>query len=341
MKYRTGMYGGCFNPPHLGHVDCIIRAAGQCEKLYLVLDVGNRRDEIDSRIRYRWLYQLTQHIGNVKILFLEDPAPSKEAYTRDLWQADADKIKAEIGEKLDVVFCGSDYGEDSFWNICYPESDFVIFPRNEMNSTELRRDPYSHWDWLPDVVKPYYTKKVLLIGGESTGKSTLAMNLAHRFQGTYVEEAGKTMSERSGTDLLMLPEDFTEILLQHKLNEIKALERGSRLLFEDTDAIVTRFYMSFLKDGGIARNLPLAQAIDGLNGYDLILFLEPEGSIFTDDGSRSTVIRDDRLRYSEQIKDLLRTSGRSFVSISGDYEERYLTAVKLVSELLKPIKMDE
>ena len=67
-----------------------------------------------------------------------------------------------------------------------------------------------------------------------------------------------------------------------------------------------------------------------------MLFLEPEGSEFDDDGRRSAVIRDDRKRYSEQIKELLRQSGRSFISLSGDYEQRYESAGQLVNELLKP-----
>ena len=36
MKYKVGMYGGSFNPLHLGHINNIIRAANQCEKLYVV-----------------------------------------------------------------------------------------------------------------------------------------------------------------------------------------------------------------------------------------------------------------------------------------------------------------
>ena len=39
---------------------------------------------------------------------------------------------------------------------------------------------------------------------------------------------------------------------------------------------------------------------------------------------------------STQIKTLLRESGRSFVSLSGDYEQRYETAVRLCRELLAP-----
>ena len=209
MCYKVGMYGGSFNPLHMGHVDCILQAANLCGKLYLVLSIGVERNEINSRIRYRWLYQLTKHIGNVRILTIEDQAGTKEAYTREFWQADAEQIKSQIGEKIDVVFCGSDYDESSFWNICYPESELYIFKRNAISSTAIRKNPYLHWEWLPDIVKPFYVKKVLLMGGESTGKSTLTINLARRFNTNFVEEAGRELSEKSGTDQMMLSEDFT------------------------------------------------------------------------------------------------------------------------------------
>lgn len=334
MRYKVGMYGGSFNPLHMGHVDCIIQAANMCENLFVVLSIGTNRDEIDSRVRFRWLYQLTKHIGNVKIIMLEDKAETKSSYTEYYWMADAEIVKEQIGQKIDVVFCGSDYDENSFWNVCYPESELHIFERNEISSTEIRKNVYAHWDWIPNIVKPYYTKKVLLMGGESTGKSTLTINLANRFNTNYIDEAGRDISERSGTDLLMLSEDFTEILLQHKLNEIKAVEHSNKVLFIDTDALVTQFYMNFLEDPGIAKNKALSDAIDALNTYDLILFMEPDVA-FVQDGDRSTVIAADREKYSNQIKKLLEGHGRNFVCISGDYQQRYEKAVEAVSGLLE------
>ena len=128
----------------------------------------------------------------------------------------------KIGKKIDVVFCGSDYDEDSFWNRCYEESEFVVFPRNEYNSTEIRKNVYAHWDWLPQVVRSYYTKKVLLIGSVSAGKSTLTVNLAHFFNTVYLEEVGRELSALSGTDAYMLPEDFTAILVEHKAKDVAA-----------------------------------------------------------------------------------------------------------------------
>lgn len=333
MQYNVGMYGGCFNPLHLGHVDCIIQAANMCRELYIVLSVGNNRGEINYRVRYRWLYQLTKHIGNVKIITLFDDAATKADYTEEYWDNDAKKVKEQIGKPIDIVFCGDDYDENSFWNKCYPESEIYFFPRNGISSTEIRKNPYKRWDWIPNVVKPFFVKKVLLMGGESTGKSTLTINLANRFNTNYIDEAGRDISERSGTDMLMLSEDFTEILLQHKLNEINAINDSNKVLFIDTDALVTQFYMSFLNDPEIDRNKALSDAIDALNEYDLIMFLEPDVA-FVQDGDRSEVIRDDRETYSNKIKDLITSHGKNFIVINGTYQERYVKAVEAVEKLL-------
>ena len=333
MQYNVGMYGGSFNPLHLGHVDCIIQAANMCRELYIVLSVGNNRGEINYRVRYRWLYQLTKHIGNVKIITLFDDAATKADYTEEYWDSDAKKVKEQIGKPIDIVFCGDDYDENSFWNKCYPESEIYFFPRNDISSTEIRKNPYKRWDWIPNVAKPYFVKKVLLMGGESTGKSTLTINLANRFNTNYIDEAGREISERSGTDMLMLSEDFTEILLQHKLNEINAINNSNKVLFIDTDTLVTQFYMSFLNDPEIDRNKALSDAIDAVNEYDLILFMEPDVA-FVQDGDRSEVIRDDRETYSNKIKDLITSHGKNFIVINGTYQERYVKAVEAVERLL-------
>lgn len=333
MRYKCGLYGGTFSPLHMGHVRCIIESANQCGELVVVISEGVNRREIDIRLRYRWLYQLTKHIGNVRLLILQDVAVTKQDYNEKDWYADADKVKNFAGKNIDVVFCGNDYDQNSFWAKCYPEAEIIYFKRDGISSTEIRKNPLVHWDWLPDIVKPYYVKKVLLSGGESTGKSTLTINLAHYYNTNYVEEVGRDLSERSGTSRMMLPEDFTDILLQHKIREREAVLSSNRLLFEDTDCLITMFYLYFLEGKDKSGNEALANAISALNSYDLILFLEPDVE-FVQDGDRSAVIAADRLKYSNRIKSLYEEKGLRLEVITGDYEERFLKSVELINRLV-------
>ena len=112
------MYGGSFNPLHQGHVRCIIEAANQCKELHIIISNGKNRNEIGIRIKYRWVYQIIKHIGNVSLHILEDDSDSKENYTSEYWEDDSKKVKKMIGKKIDIVFCGDDYNEESFYAKC-------------------------------------------------------------------------------------------------------------------------------------------------------------------------------------------------------------------------------
>lgn len=332
--YQVGMYGGSYDPLHLGHLQCMIKAAGLCEELYIVISYWKHPSDVDIKVKIRWVYQLTKHLGNVHIITLEDKTLRKSDYIQEYWQEDCQIVKEKIGKKIDVVFCGSDYDESSFWNVCYPESEFVIFPRDQYSSTAIREDLYGHWEWMPQVVRSHFVKKVLLIGSESVGKSTLTINLANYFNTNYLEEVGRKLSELSGSDLYMLSEDFTRILLEHKAKEMRLIEQSNKVLFEDTDCLITRFFMGFLEDEGIEENAILAEAIAKINQYDLILFLEPDVT-WVQDGGRSEEIAANRIKFSEQIKEFYHSFGFEFVSIHGDYGERFDQAVKLVNQLIK------
>ena len=52
-KYKVGMYGGSFDPLHVGHIHDIIKAASMCEELYVMISWCEGRESVSKELRYR------------------------------------------------------------------------------------------------------------------------------------------------------------------------------------------------------------------------------------------------------------------------------------------------
>ena len=127
----------------------------------------------------------------------------------------------------------------------------------------------------------------------------------------------------------MNAEDLYENLLRQKINVMDGLKRANRVLFVDTDAITTLFYAGFLlsDEAERANCTRLAQVINKISAWDLVLFLEPTVA-FVQDGTRSEVIASGREAYSRRMKQLL-----EYTCLSGGYYERFVQAKELLAQI--------
>lgn len=277
--YKVGMFGGTFNPLHLGHVNNIIEASSICEKLYVILFYSKNIKEIDHRERFAWLKQITKDMPNIEVIEIGDSSESKKDYD---WQTGRDNVIKTIGD-IDVVFCGDDYKGTNTFESLYPKSEVYYFNRDLINisSTEIRQNPYNYFE--------YYTKKVIVVGTESCGKSTLVRNLAKLYNTEYVEEVGRDICDETGGIYNMQRKHFEEILFKQKYLETEKLKNANKILFVDTEALITLYYYKLLFEGTneYDKNIEeLAKIISKINHYDLWIYLEPDVK-WVQDGTRT------------------------------------------------------
>ena len=80
-------------------------------------------------------------------------------------------------------------------------------------------------------------------------------------------------------------------------------------------------------------NFPkIAESISALNNYDLYIFLEPDVE-WVQDGTRTYGDEDVRVANNVKLKEILKKNNISYVSVSGDYNERYERSKQLIKEM--------
>lgn len=341
--YKVGVFPGKFLPPHRGHLNSIFNAATQCEKLYVVVSdhpeiTKNVCEEsgirlMDMRMRAKWLSIELQKFDHIQVLMLDekDISPYPDGY-KD-W---SNLLYRIIPEKFNVIFGGeNDYKEPH--KEYFPNVEYVIFDpdrkRYPISATEIRSNPLKHWDYILGSARSHFVKRVLLTGSESCGKTTMAKYLAKIFHTSWAEEEGRYYSARylGGNEEVFALEDFGNIAIEQYQAENHALKTSNKVVFFDTDAVVTQFYSDLYlnKESDLVENF-----IDS-SRYDLVLCFAPDVK-WIDDGLRWN--SDDRVRRELHKKLKLMYKKRGFAykikDVNGSYNERLNTAIRLVENLL-------
>jgi NadR type nicotinamide-nucleotide adenylyltransferase len=227
---------------------------------------------------------------------------------------------------VDVFFSSEEYGDElarrmGIRHVMVDQSRSTV----PISATKVRQNPYAQWAFVPEVVRPYYIKRIVLTGPESTGKSVLAQKLAEHYQTNWVEEYGRTYCERFGTDLDDL--DFAHIAGGQLLLEDKAARQANRILFCDTDLIVTQIW----GDIYLQHCPQWILEMNHVRRYDLFLLLGTDIP-WVDDGTRGYA--EVRQWQWQRLKEELESRNLPYVMINGNFAERFDRAVAAVDKLL-------
>ena len=100
--------------------------------------------------------------------------------------------------------------------------------------------------------------RIVLLGAESSGKSTLCQALAIAYHTVWVPEYGRQLTEEKNGDLTFA--NHLHIGQRHVELEDEALPRASQYLFVDTNATTTMLYSYYYYQQCDPALLALAQA---------------------------------------------------------------------------------
>ncbi len=183
-------------------------------------------------------------------------------------------------------------------------------------------------------------KKIVIIGPESTGKSTLAAALARYFETRWVPEFAREFLLTNGTDyvfddlltiakgqLALEDEHYAELENQSQ----QLLEAGGRLpLFIDTDMYVMKVWCEFVF--GQCHPYVLEQIVE--RQYDLYLLCNTDLPWVRDE-LREYPDLETRQKLFLIYKDLMINQSVPWVEIKGQEGERLEQAIAAVEDVLR------
>ncbi|MFI8186560.1 AAA family ATPase [Actinacidiphila glaucinigra] len=345
-EFDHGLVLGKFYPPHAGHHHLVRSAAARCRRL-TVLVCASAVESVPLAERVAWMREVHPEAG-IDIVGAVDDIPVD--YTDPaVWDAHMAIFRAAVPEPVDAVFTSEPYGEELARRFgAVPVTVDLRRTAHPVSGTAVREDPVACWHHLAAPVRAALARRVVVVGAESTGTTTMARALAEHYRARggvweatrWVPEYGRTFSEEKYARLLATRPDATfdevtwnsddfEVIAERQLAEEDAAARtGSPVLFCDTDAMATTIWHERYMGG---RN-PRVEAVAARGRQHLWLLTDDAGVPFEDDGLRDG----EHLRswMTGRFRTELTRRGLPYVVLTGPHEQRLRTAVAAVEALL-------
>jgi nicotinamide riboside kinase len=212
----------------------------------------------------------------------------------------------------------------------------------------VRADPVGRWWDLPRATRAGLALRVVLVGAESTGKTTLAAGLAGALRARggawgatrWVPEYGRAYwmtrvaveraaNPLTGFDLDWRSAEFTHIAARQTREEEAAAREGGPVLVCDTDAFATALWHERYT-GRVSPDV--SPRVDTLPGRRLYLLADVADAPFVQDGWRDG----ERIREAMNARFVaaLDAAGATWRPVGGPWPARLPAALRHVDEAL-------
>lgn len=341
--HPLGLMIGHFEPLHLGHVRSVLHACGQVEKLVVFITPHphpNPHFTIGLKDKARWLTMAFADLPFVEIKLLPDMIlPSLED---DHSQIQIDTVNAKLETILQRFSELTAHGDQPwlFVDDSHPLANLPLClpvkttPRQpQYDSAKIHANPALHWQAIHPQARTSYTKTIAIVGGESSGKTTLLHKLANYYGASYALEMGRVFVETDlgGTELGMQYDDYPLMASDHE-QAIRAAKQlaPAPLTLVDTDFVTTQAFCEAYE--GEAHPF-LASCIDTF-GMDYTILLA-NNTPWVADGMRSLGSDNQREHFENRLKQIFARHHIEPIYIdSPDYHQRFLQAVNVIDDVI-------
>jgi NadR type nicotinamide-nucleotide adenylyltransferase len=355
--FDHGLVIGKFYPPHAGH-HFLIRTAADAARRVTVVVMAADVESIPLSERVRWLreaYADRPHVAVTGVVDnLEVDYGSDSAWAGHVALMREGLANGPHAAPVDAVFTSEPYGAELARR--FDAADVRLDTGREtfaVSGTKVRDDPIAFWDMLEPPVRGWFARRVVVVGAESSGTTTLSRDLSEALRARggphaltrWVPEYGRELTVvklalarvhavRSGApeptvfDLDWSDADFEEVAGRQCADEDRAARSGGPVLVCDTDALATTVW----QERYLGRATDTVHALAArMPPRDLYILTDHEDVPFHDDGLRDG----EHLRpwMTCRFREVLADSGVDWLEARGDRETRLREALKAVDRL--------
>lgn len=340
--FRRGLVVGKFCPLHLGHELLIRQAQARCDEVLVLSYTKPGFEGYDRTRRANWL---RTRFPDITSYVIDDPwlanrCKEQNVLLRELPIDDASEdehrrfvawlLREVFRAPVDSVFTSEDYG-DGFAAVLSEELRTPVshvcvdLERSAVavSGTRVRQDPLACRNLLAPEVYADFVPRVALLGGESTGKTTLARDLAVALGTSWVAEYGRELWDRR--DGVLAFEDMEHIARTQVLQELQQAQTARGVLICDTTPLTTLLYSEVMFGRATEALKELAH-----RSYALTLLCMPDFT-FIQDGTRREA--EFRAFQHDWYLNALEALGVEFAVLVGPIGQRIQTACTLIAAL--------
>ncbi|HPW64307.1 MAG TPA: AAA family ATPase [Cyclobacteriaceae bacterium] len=320
---KRGLVIGKFMPVHAGHIALIQFASSLCDELIISMSY-QEDDVIPGQLRFSWLQEIFKDNPKVKPALVKDDFDDESLAWPDRTRVWAEFLKKRYG-KIDVMVSSEEYG--TFLDEHLGAVHIPFDPARKqipVSATLIREKPFTYWEYIPAVVRPYFVKKICFYGPESTGKSVMAKQLAAYYQTEFVPEVAREIvssNEFTINEIIKIGYAQTERI-------IDKAKTANKILFCDTDLITTQIYCRHY----LGEVPDVLYELEKKITYDQYFLFDIDVP-WVGDGMRD--LGDSRQVMFEIFKQELEIRKISYLLVKGDYKERERFLKSEVNKIVK------